>query len=148
MIDGMYGLLKGGGVISENCSVDYYCRRYRMVYGMEVAKFGRRFGIGSVWTHQTVVFNCRASVLLECMSSPDGEYRSVLYGVMKIRKSVAIVRKCKMGGCEHHYLLMTWAMPIHSKIGSNKPTQRWKWVDCSSLFVWDPERKEHLLLKL
>ena len=84
-----------------------------MVYGIEVAKVWRRIGIISLWTHQTVVLNCRASVLLECMSSPDGECRSVLYGVMIIRKEVAIVRRCKMGGCEHHYLSMTCAAPIH-----------------------------------
>ena len=28
-----------------------------------------------------------------------------------------------MGGCEHRYLAMTWAAPIHSKIGS-KTTQK------------------------
>ena len=55
------------------------------------------------------------------MSLPDGGCRSVSYGVMNIRKSVAIVRKCKMGSCENHYLTMTWAAPIHSKIVSNKP---------------------------
>ena len=95
-----------------------------MVYGIEVAKFGRRIGISSVWTCQTVVLDCRAIVSLECMSSPDGECRSLSYGVMNIWKLVAIVRKCKMGGCEHHYLAMTWAAPIHSKIGSNKPPKR------------------------
>ena len=78
-----------------------------MVYGIEVAKVGRRIGISSVWTRQTVVLNCRASVSLEYMSFLDGECRSVSYGFMKIRKSVAIVRKCKMGGYEHHYLSMT-----------------------------------------
>ena len=39
---------------------------------------------------------------------------------MKILKSVVNMRKCKMGGCNHHYLSMTWAAPIHSKIVSNK----------------------------
>ena len=84
-----------------------------MVYGIEVAKVGRRIGISSVWNCQTVILNCRASVSLEYMSSPDGEYRSVSYGVMEIRKSVAIVRKYKMDDYEHHYLEMTWAAPIH-----------------------------------
>ena len=97
-----------------------------MVYGVKVAKFGQRIGISSVWTRQTVVLDCRVSVSLECMSSPDGECRSVSYGVIKIRKSVPIVQKCKMGGCKHHYLLMTWAAPIHSKIGLNKPPKRGK----------------------
>ena len=126
----------------------YDCRRYRMVYGIEVAKVGRRIRISSVWIHHTAVFNCRVSVSLECMISLDGGCRSVSYGIMKIRKSVAIVRKCKMGGCEHHYLAMTWAAPIHSKIGSNKPPKRGKWVVCSDLFAWDIARKEHILLKL
>ena len=117
-----------------------------MVYGIEVAKFGWRIWISSEWTRQTAVLNCRASVSIECMSSPDGKCRSVLYGVMKIKKSVAIVRKCKMGGCENHYLSMTWAAPIHSKIGSNKAPNRRKWVVCSSRFARDPERKEHLFL--
>ena len=118
-----------------------------MVYGIEVAKVRRRIGISSVWTRQTVVLNFRASVLLECTSSPYGECRSVSYGVMKIRKLVAIVRKCKIGGCDHHYLSTTWAAPIHSKIVSNKPPKREKWVVCSSRFAWDPARKERLLLK-
>ena len=78
-----------------------------MVYGIEVAKFGRRIQISSVWTLQTAGLNCRASVLLECMSFPDGECRNALYGVMNIQKSVVIVPKCKMGSCEHHYLSMT-----------------------------------------
>ena len=39
-----------------------------------------------VWIRQTVFFNCRASVLLECMSSPDRECRSVLYGVMIVNQ--------------------------------------------------------------
>ena len=125
----------------------YYCRRSRMVYGIEVAKFGKRIRISSVWNLQKVVLNCRAIVLLECMSYPDGEFRSVLYGVMKIRKSVVIVRKCKMGGCKNNYLAMTWAAPIHLKIGSNKPPQRGIWVVCSSRFSWDPSMNEHLLLK-
>ena len=106
-----------------------------MVYGIEVAKVGRRIRISSVWNCQTVILNCRASVLLECMSSPDGECRSVSYGFTNIRKSFAIVRKCKIGGCEHHYLSMTWAAPIHSKIGSNKPPKSGKWVVCSSWFA-------------
>ena len=87
-----------------------------MLYGIEVTKVGRRIGISSLFTLQAFVLNCGASLLLECMISPDGECRSVLYGVMKIRKSVAIVRKCKMGGCEHHYLAITCEAPIHSKI--------------------------------
>ena len=29
-----------GELIYENSSVEYYCRRYRMVYGIEVAKVG------------------------------------------------------------------------------------------------------------
>ena len=66
---------------------------------------------------------------------------------MKIRKSVAIVRNWKMGGCEHHFLAMTWAAPIHSKTGSNKPLKRGKWVVCLIRFAWDTEKKEHLLLK-
>ena len=118
-----------------------------MVYGIEVVKVRRRIGISSVWTRQTVVLNFRASVLLECTSSPYGECRSVSYGVMKIRKLVAIVRKCKMGGCDHHYLSMTWAAPIHSKIVSNKPPKREKWVVCSSRFAWYQARKEKLLHK-
>ena len=84
-----------------------------MVYGIKVAKVERLIGISNVWTCQTVVLNCRASVFLECMSSPGGECRSVLFGVMNIRKSVAIVRKYKMDDYEHHYLEMTWAAPIH-----------------------------------
>ena len=75
-----------------------------MVYGIEVAKVGRRIGFSSVWTCQTVDLNLRAIASLECMSSPDGECISLSYGVMKIHKSVAIVRKFKMGGCEHYYL--------------------------------------------
>ena len=102
----------------------YDCRRYCVVYGIEVAKVGRWIGISSVWNFQTAVLNWRASVLLECTSFPDGECRSVSYGVMKIRKSVAIVWKCKMGSCEHNYLAMTWAAPIHSKNVSNKPPKR------------------------
>ena len=31
-----------------------------------------------------------------------------------------------MGGCEHHYLAMTWAAFIHSKIGLNKTPTRGK----------------------
>ena len=81
------------------------------------------------------------------MSSPDGECRSVSRGFINIRKSVDIVRKCKMGGGENHYLAITWAAPIHSKIGSNKPPKRRKLLVCSSRLAWDPERKEHLLLK-
>ena len=84
-----------------------------MVYGIEVAKVRQRMGISSVWTCQTVVLNCREIVLLECMSLPDVECRSVSYIVTQIRKSVAIVRKCKKGGCENHYLAITWAVPIH-----------------------------------
>ena len=118
-----------------------------MVYGIKVAKVGRRIRISSVWTRQTVILNCRASLSLECMSSPDGECRSVSYGFMKIRKSVAIVRKCKMGGCEHQYLVITWVGPIHSKISSKKTHKRGNWVVCSSRLAWDPEQKEHLLLK-
>ena len=118
-----------------------------MVYGIEVAKVGRWIRIISVWNFQTAVLNCRASISLECMSSPDGGCRSVLYGVMKIRKSVAIVWRWKMGGCEHLYLSMTWAAPITSKIGSNKAPKRGKWVVCLSRFACDPARKEHLLLK-
>ena len=97
--------------------------------------------------YNTLLHSPSASVSLECTSSPDGVCRSVLYGVMKIQKSVAIVRKCKMGGCEHHYLAMTWAAPIHSKIGWNKAPQRGKWVVCSSQFACDPAQKKHLLLK-
>ena len=102
-------------MIFEDISVEYDCRRYRMVYGIEVVKVGRRIRISSVWTRQGVVLNCRASVLLECMSCSDGECRSVAYGVMKIRKLVTIVQKCKMSGCEKQYLSMTWEAPIHSK---------------------------------
>ena len=76
-----------------------------MVYVIEVVKFGRRIGISSIWNRQILVLNCRASVLLECMSSLDEECRSVSYGVMKIRKWVAIVRKYRMGGCEHLFLI-------------------------------------------
>ena len=79
-----------------------------MVYGIKVAKVGRRIIIIIIWNHHTVVLNCRVNVSRECMSSPDGEGISLSYGVMKIRKSVAIVWKCKMGGCEHHYLAITW----------------------------------------
>ena len=81
------------------------------------------------------------------MSSPDGECRSVSNGVMNIRKSVVIMRKCKMGGCENHYLSMTWAAPIHSRICSNKAPQKGKWMVCLSRFACDPARKEHLFLK-
>ena len=95
-----------------------------MVYVIEVAKFGQWIGISSIWNCQTVVLNCRAIVLRECMSSPGGDCRSILYGVMKIRKLVVIVWKCKMGGCEHPYLAMIWSAPIHLKIGSNKPPKR------------------------
>ena len=102
-----------------------------MVYGIEAAKVGRRTRISSVWTRETAVLNCRVSVSLEWMSSLDGECRSVLYRVRQIRKLVAIVRKCKTGGCEHHYLLMTWAAPIHSKIRSNKSPKRG-----NGWFVW------------
>ena len=143
----MYGLLKGGGVISENSSVEYDCGRYSMVYGIEVAKVGRRIQTSSVWTRQTAVLNFRASVLIECMRSPDGKCRSVLYGVRKIRKLVAILRKCKTGDCDHHYLLMTWAAPIHSKIRSNKASKSGKVVVCLSRFACNPAREEHLLLK-
>ena len=136
-----------GGVISENSSVEYDCRRYFMVYGIEVAKFMRQTRISSVWTRETAVLNCIASVLLECMSCSDGECRSVAYGVMKIRKLVTIVQKCKMGGCEKHSLSMTWEAPIHSKTRSNKAPKRGKWVVCLSRFTCDPARKEHLLLK-
>ena len=118
-----------------------------MVYGIEVTKAGRRIVISSVWTRQKVVLNFRESVSLECISSPDGECRSLSYGFTKIRKSVAIVRKCKMGGYVHHYLAITWAAPIHSKIGSNKPPKRGKWVVCSVWLAWDPAHKEHLILK-
>ena len=111
-----------------------------------VSKFGRRIRISSVCTRQTVVLNCRASVLLECMSSPDGECRSVSYGVMNISKLVAIVQKCKMGGCEHHYLSIAWAAPIHSKISLNEPPKMGELVVCLSRFAWDPAQKEHLLL--
>ena len=52
-----------------------------------------------------------------------------------------------MGGYEHHYLSMTWAVPIHSKIDLNKAPKRGKWVVCLSRFACDPARKEHLLLK-
>ena len=97
-----------------------------MVYEIEVTEFGRQIRIISVSTRQTVVLNCRESVLLECMSSPNGGGVNISYGVMKIRKLVAIVRKCKMGGCEHHYLAITWAAPIHSKIGLIKPPKRGK----------------------
>ena len=121
-----------GGVISDNVSVEYDCRRYPTVYGIEVTKFGRWIRIISVWNFQTAVFNCRASVSLECMRSPDGGCRSVSYGVMKIRKTVAIVWRWKMGGCEHHYLSMTWVAPITSKLGSNKAPKRGKWVVCFS----------------
>ena len=56
---------------------------------------------------------------------------------MKIRKSVVIVQKCKMGGYEHHCLAITWSAPIHSKISSTKPLKRgngwffvadWHWI--------------------
>ena len=118
-----------------------------MVYGIEVAKFMRRTRISSVWTRQTAVLNCISSVSLECMSCSYGECRSVSYGVMKIRKLVTIVQKCKMGGCEKHYLLMTWAVPIHSKIGTKKAPKRGKWVVCLSRFACNPAQKEHLLPK-
>ena len=72
--------------------------------------------ISSVWTLQTAILNCRANLLLVCMSSPDGECRSVSYGVMKIWELVAIVPKCKMGGCEHHYLY---------DLGSAHPFKNW-----------------------
>ena len=54
--------------------------------GIKVAKVGQRIGISSVWTLQTVILKSRASVLLEYLNSTDGEYRSVFYGVVKIRK--------------------------------------------------------------
>ena len=57
-----------------------------MVYWIEVVKVGRRIGISSLWTRQTVVLNFIASALLECMSLPDGECRSVSYEVMIIRE--------------------------------------------------------------
>ena len=40
-----------------------------------------------------------------------------------------------MGGCEHHYLSMTWAVPITSKNRSNKAPKRGKWVVCLSRFA-------------
>ena len=90
----MYGLLKGeGGVIYENSSVEYDCRRYPMVYGIEVTKVRRRIQISSVWNFHTAVLNFRVSVSVECMSLPDGECRSVSYGVMKIQNVFAIVQK-------------------------------------------------------
>ena len=52
-----------------------------------------------------------------------------------------------MGSCEHHYLTMTWAAPVHSKTSSNKPPKRGKLMVCSSQFAWDPAQKEQLLLK-
>ena len=146
LIYGMYGLLKGGGDFRKK-SVEYGCRRYRTVYGIEAAKVRQWIRNSSVWTLHTAVLNCRTSVSLECTSSPDGECRSVSFGVMKIRKSVVIMRKCKMGGCEDHYLSMTWAARIHSWIGSNKAPKRGKWVVCLSRFACNPEQNEHILLK-
>ena len=58
------------------------------------------------------------------MSLPDGECRSVSYGVMKIWKLVVIVRKCKMGGCENHYLVITWAAPNPFKNWFEQTTQK------------------------
>ena len=43
--------------------------------------------MSSVWTLQTVVLDGRSSVLLYCMNSPNGECRSLSYGVVNIRKS-------------------------------------------------------------
>ena len=94
--------------------------------GIEVAKVGRRIRISSVWTRQTVIFNYRASVSLECMRSPYGECRSVLYGFMKILKSVAIVRKYKMGGCEYHYY---WLLGHHPSIQKLAQTNHPKGVN-------------------
>ena len=74
-----------GGIV---IAIFYYCRRYRMVYGIKVAKVRRRIGISSVWTRYKVVLNDRASLSLECMNLPNGEIRSILYGVMNIQKSV------------------------------------------------------------
>ena len=63
---------KRGVSISENISVKYDYRRYHLMYGINVAKVGRRIRISSIWTRQADVLNCRVRVLLECMSSPDG----------------------------------------------------------------------------
>ena len=103
----------------------------------------RQTQLSSVWTRETAVLNFIARVSLECMSWSDGECRSVSYGVMNIRKLVTIVQKCKMGGCEHHYLSMTWAAPIHSKIGMNKAPKRGKWVVHLSWFACEPARKDY-----
>ena len=65
-----------------------------MVYWIKVAKFWRRIVIRIIWNRQTVILNVRASLLLECMDSPDGECRSVSYGVVNIRKSVGELSDC------------------------------------------------------
>ena len=49
-----------------------------MMYGIETEKVGRRIGISSVWTHQTVVLNCRENLFLECMILPDRECRKFI----------------------------------------------------------------------
>ena len=79
-------------MVSPNSGVQiarfYHCIRYCMVYGIDDVKSRQRIRISSVWTCYTVVLNGRESIFLECMNSPDGEYRSVLYGVVKIQKLV------------------------------------------------------------
>ena len=65
-----------------------------MVYGIDVKKVGQRIGISRVWTRQTFVLSGRASILLECMIFHVGECRSVLYGVVKIPKSVGESSDC------------------------------------------------------
>ena len=65
-----------------------------MLYGIEVETFGRKILIRRVWTRQTVVLNGRSIVFLECINSPNGECRRVLYGVTDIRKLVREFSDC------------------------------------------------------
>ena len=65
-----------------------------MVYGIEVDKIWRRIGISNVWTRQELFLNGRASVSLECTNSPDGECRSISYGIVEIRKLVGEFSDC------------------------------------------------------
>ena len=68
---------------------------------------------------------------------------------MKIRKSVAILWKRKMGGCEHRYLAMTRAAPVRSKIGFERTAQKGETGGSfRSRSARDPERKDYLLPKL
>ena len=59
-----------------------------MVYGIESAKRGELIRIISIKSCQTAILNDRASLLLECMNSSDGECRIVVYGVVNIWKLV------------------------------------------------------------